>query len=286
MEDIYQEILKIKSEGQTAVLATIIAIQGSTPRDLGSKMLIRSDGTILGSIGGGNLEALVCREALKAIKEGKPKVLHFDLTGKEASAGGETIETGMICGGDADIYIEPILPEETLYIFGAGHISLYLARMGRILGFRIVVVDEREMFANKERFPEAENIYAENFGSVFPKLQLTKPYYIVIVTRGHRYDQEVLEWAVGTEAKYIGMIGSRAKNNAVFSNLKNKGIPQELLENVHAPIGLNIGAETPEEIAVSILAEIIQVRREKGFSQGRICGAPPLPRAPCSATEG
>jgi xanthine dehydrogenase accessory factor len=286
MEDIYQEILKIKSEGQTAVVATIIAIQGSTPRDLGSKMLIRSDGTIIvGSIGGGNLEALVCQEGLKVIKEGKPKVLHFDLTGQETT-GGETIETGMICGGNADIYIEPILPEETLYIFGAGHISLYLARMGKILGFKIIVVDEREMFANQERFPEADKIYAEKFEAVFSKLQPKKPYYIVIVTRGHRYDQEVLEWAVGMEAKYIGMIGSRMKNNAVFSNLQNKGISKELLEKVHAPIGLNIGAETPEEIAISILAEIIQVRREKSFSRGMVCEAPPLPHAHCSAVEG
>ena len=150
---------------------------------------------------------------------------------------------------------------------------------------KLRVLKEGQMFANKERFPEAENIYAENFGSVFPNIQLTEPYYIVIVTRGHRYDQEVLEWAVGTEAKYIGMIGSRAKNNAVFSNLQNKGIPKELLENVHAPIGLNIGAEAPEEIAMSILAEIIQVRREKGLSEGRVCGAPPPSHASCSATE-
>jgi xanthine dehydrogenase accessory factor len=265
MADIYQEILKIKFEGQTAVVATIISIQGSTPRDLGSKMLIRSDGSIVGSIGGGNLEALVCQEGLKALKEGKPKVLHFDLTGQQM-AGDEKIETGMICGGNADIFIEPILPEETLYIFGAGHISLHLAKMAKILGFRIVVVDEREMFANKERFPEADEIYAEDFEAVFPKLQPTKPYYIVIVTRGHRYDQQVLEWAVGAEARYIGMIGSRAKNNAVFSNLRQKGITEESLQRVHAPIGLKIGAETPEEIAVSILAEIIQIRREKSAS--------------------
>lgn len=263
MEDIYQEIVKIKSEGERAALATIISIEGSTPRETGSKMLVRSDGTIIGSIGGGNLEAKVCQEALKIMKGENSQVLHFDLTG-EVSPGGDTIETGMICGGDADILIEPIRSEPTLCIFGAGHISLFLARIGKMVGFKVVVVDDRETFSNRERFPEADEIYAEDFQTVFPRLRLTKPYYLVIVTRGHRYDQEVLEWAVGTEAKYIGMIGSRAKNKAVFSNLQKKGIDKELLEDVHAPIGLNIGAETPEEIAVSIMAEIIMERRGKG----------------------
>ena len=262
MEDIYQEIVRIKSEGETAALATIIALKGSTPRETGSKMVIRSDGTIFGSIGGGNLEALVSQEASKVMEEKKSKVLHFDLTGKEPS-GGETIETGMICGGEADILIEPILSEPTLYIFGAGHISLYLSKIGKMVGFKVVVVDDRAMFSNRERFPEADEIYAEDFEVVFNKLKLIKPYYIVIVTRGHRYDQEALEWSVGKEANYIGMIGSKAKNKAVFSNLQKKGIDKGLLEEVHAPIGLNIGAETPEEIAVSILAEIIQVRRKR-----------------------
>lgn len=270
MVDIYQEIMRIKSEGETAALATIISIKGSTPREVGSKMLIKSDGTIFGSIGGGNLEALVCQEASKAMKEGKSKVLHFDLTGKEALEG-ETIETGMICGGSADIYIEPILPEPALYVFGAGHISLFLAKIGKMVGFKVIVADDRDMFANRERFPEADEVYAEDFRVVFPKLKLNKPYYIVIVTRGHRYDQDVLEWALGTEAKYIGMIGSRAKNKAVFSNLQEKGIPKEVLEGVHAPIGLNIGAETPEEIAVSIIAEIIEVKREKGPAGKVVC---------------
>ena len=262
MADIYQEIVRIKSEGKTAAVATIISIKGSTPRGTGSKMIIKSDGTISGSVGGGNLEALVCQEALKAMEEKKSKVLHLDLTG-EGSDEREKIETGMICGGEVDILIEPILSEPTLYIFGAGHISLYLSKMGKMVGFRVVVIDDREMFSNRERFPEADEIYAEDFKVVINKLKPVNPYYIVIVTRGHRYDQEILEWALGTGARYIGMIGSSAKNKAVFSNLQKKEIDKGLMEEVHAPIGLNIGAETPEEIAVSIIAEVIQVRREK-----------------------
>ncbi|MDY6972343.1 MAG: XdhC/CoxI family protein [Thermodesulfobacteriota bacterium] len=261
MEDIYQEIIKIKSEGGNAAVATIISIKGSTPREVGSKMLIRSDASILGSIGGGNLEALVLEEAQKVMREGKSKVLHFDLTGKE-SPDAETIETGMICGGISDILIEPIFSEPTLYIFGAGHISLYLSRIGKMVGFKVVVADDREEFANRERFPEADEVFAENFGGLFKRLEPVKPYYIVIVTRGHKYDQDTLEWAMGTEPKYVGMIGSRAKNRTVLSNLQKKGIPGEQLERVHAPIGLDIGSETPEEIAISIIAEIIQVRRE------------------------
>jgi len=262
MADIYQEIVRIKSKGKAAAVATIISIKGSTPRETGSKMIIKNDGTIFGSIGGGNLEALVCQEALKAMEEKKSKVLHFDLTG-EGPDEGESIETGMICGGDVDILIEPIFSEPTLYIFGAGHISLYLSKIGKMVGFRVVVVDDREMFSNRERFPEADEIYTEDFEVVINKLKPVKPYYIVIVTRGHRYDQEILEWALGTDARYIGMIGSRTKNKAVFSNLRKKGIDSNLMEKVHAPIGLNIGAKTPEEIAVSIIAEIIQVKMEK-----------------------
>lgn len=262
MQDIFEEIVKIRSEGGRAAVATIISIDGSTPRETGAKMLIRSNGTTLGSIGGGNLETLVCQEALKAMKKGESRVFHFDLTGEEASEG-ETIDTGMICGGNADIYIESIVSEPTIYIFGAGHISLYLAKLVKMIGFKLVVVDVGDTFANKERFPEADELYVEDFQVTFPKLKLIKPYYIVIVTRGHRYDQEALEWAVRTEAKYIGMIGSRKKNQTIFSNLEKKGIPKKLWENVHAPIGLNIHAETPEEIAVSIIAEIIKTRREK-----------------------
>ena len=167
----------------------------------------------------------------------------------------------MICGGDLEVFIEPILSSPTLYIFGGGHISLSLAKIGKLLGFKIVVIDDRPEFANPQRFPEAELTLAEDFSKAFPKLKIDKSSYIAIVTRGHQYDELVLEWAIGTKAKYIGMIGSKTKNKAIFSHLLAKGTSQELLERVHAPIGLAIGAQTPEEIALSIMAEIVQVRR-------------------------
>ncbi len=255
MTDIYQEIVRIKSEGEEAALVTIVTTTGSTPREEGAKMLVKADGSILGTIGGGNLEAQVIEEAIKVIGQGKPKRIHIGLTAKEVE------EEGMLCGGELEVFIEPILTPPTLYIFGGGHISLPLAKMGKLLGFKIAVIDDRAEFANPDRFPEAEIILADHFTKSFPKLKIDKSSYIVIVTRNHQYDDIVLEWAVGTQAKYIGMIGSKTKNKAIFSHLLAKGISRELLDKVHAPIGLEIHAQTPEEIAVSILAEIVKGRR-------------------------
>lgn len=255
MTDIYQEIVRIKSEGEEAALVTIVTTTGSTPREEGAKMLVKADGNILGTIGGGSLEAQVIEEAIKVIGQGKPKRIHISLTAKEVE------EEGMLCGGELEVFIEPILTPPTLYIFGGGHISLPLAKMGKLLGFKIAVIDDRAEFANPDRFPEAEIILADHFTKSFPKLKIDKSSYIVIVTRNHQYDDIVLEWAVGTQAKYIGMIGSKTKNKAIFSHLLAKGISRELLDKVHAPIGLEIHAQTPEEIAVSILAEIVTVRR-------------------------
>ena len=255
MNDIYQEIVRVKAEGEEAALVTIVSATGSTPREEGAKMLVRTDGSILGTIGGGSLEAQVIEEAVKVIKQGKPKRLHMSLTAKEAE------EAGMVCGGELEVFIEPILTPPTLYLFGGGHISLTLAKMGKLLGFKIAVIDDRAEFASADRFPEADVLLAEDFTKSFPKLKIDKSSYIVIVTRGHQHDELVLEWAVGTLAKYIGMIGSKTKVEAIFSHLLAKGISKEQLDRVHAPIGLKIDAQTPEEIAVSILAEVIKVRR-------------------------
>ncbi len=257
MKDIFEEIVRIRSKGGNSVLVTVIKVKGSTPREEGSKMLIRSDGTVLGSIGGGTLEAQVCKEAIDIIREARSKVLHFNLIGEEVA------EDGMLCGGNMDILVEPILAQPTLYIFGAGHVSFPISKIAKMVGFKVVVIDDRAEFANKNRFPEADEIFAEDFSEIFSKLKINRSSYIVIVTRGHKFDEKVLEWAVKTEACYLGMIGSKTKNEAVFSNLQSKGISKGLLEDIHAPIGLDIHAETPEEIAVSIMAEIIKVRRER-----------------------
>ena len=258
MEEIFEEITRIRSGGGSAALGTVVQVKGSTPREVGSKILIKGDGAVLGSIGGGVLEATICREAMSVLREGKAKMLHFDLTGEEVEA------DQMLCGGEMDIFIEPIVPQPTLYIFGAGHISRSISKTAKMIGFRVVVIDDRAEFANPERFPEADEILTDDFSAALSRLRINDSAYLAIVTRGHKFDEKVLEWAVKTEARYIGMIGSKKKNEVIFAHLRSKGIHKDILKRVHAPIGLDIGAETPEEIAVSIVAELITFKRREG----------------------
>jgi xanthine dehydrogenase accessory factor len=254
MQDIYKEAAKLISEGGEAAVVTIITASRSTPRGAGTKMLVRADGSIVGTIGGGSVEAEAIKLAASVIRTGKPELKHFELVPDK--------EPGMVCGGEMDIFVEPVLQTPTLFIFGGGHISLSLAQIGRLLGFKIAVIDDRPEFANRERFPEADLIVAQNFGSVFYSLQIDRLSYLVIVTRSHKDDQQVLEQAIKTPARYIGMIGSKTKIKTIFNNLLAGGVDQKTLDAVHTPIGLEIFAETPEEIAVSIMAEIIKIRRE------------------------
>ena len=250
---IYDEIARIKAGGHQAALVTIIGATGSTPAGIGSKMLVREDGSALGTIGGGSVEKLVIEEALRAVKTGRTRRLSYSL--RE----GEVAE--MICGGDMEVFVEPILQEPSLFIFGGGHIALALSRMARLVGFRIIVVDDRPEFASRERFPEAERTIGADFAEAFSDLDIDSSSYIVIVTHAHAGDEVVLEKALQTEARYVGMIGSKRKNNVVFENLRAKGVAQASIDRTHAPIGVPIHAWTSEEIAVSILAEIIKVRR-------------------------
>jgi xanthine dehydrogenase accessory factor len=267
MADLYEEIVKLKAAGGNGALATIVGAEGSTPRETGAKMLVRADGTIFGTIGGGGVEGRVIEEAIQVIREEKPRLFHYDLAGSEADG------AGMICGGVLDIYIDPIIPVPAVFIFGGGHISVSVSKISAMSGFQVTVIDDRPEFANQERFPEAGQVIAEKFSTAFPRLQVTRSSYLVIVTRGHADDQQVLEWALTTEAGYIGMIGSKRKIGTLYRNLEEKGIAREKLLRVHAPIGLDIGALTPEEIAVSIVAQMIQFRR-KSSSERQAPGKP------------
>ena len=256
MEDIYKEIVRIQEEGGVAALASILWVKGSTPRSAGTKMLLRSDGTILGSVGGGCAEAEVWQAARDVMQTGTAKVFKFDLTGREPTP------DGLICGGIMEVYLEPIISHPTVHLFGAGHIAFYTSKLAKTVGFKVMVVDERPAYANKEKFPEADVVLAEEFDLALPQIKINRNSYIVIACRGHELDKMVLEWAVKTDARYIGMIGSKKKVKTIFDNLKEKGIPLERLDKVHAPVGLEIYSETPEEIAVSIVAELIKVRRQ------------------------
>ncbi|MHB8278295.1 MAG: XdhC family protein [Candidatus Humimicrobiaceae bacterium] len=254
MLEVYQEIINVISRGERAALATIIIANGSVPREVGAKMLIREDGSFIGTVGGGGAELNTIDTALEVIRQGKPRLLHFDMSGKGEKA-------SMICGGQLDVLIEPILPVETLYLFGAGHISVITARIAKMMSFRIVVIDPRPDYNNKDRFPDAELHIVNEYKDAFPKLTIKSDSYIVIFTTGHVFDEICLNFAVGTDARYIGMIGSKKKVADVKERLLKKGISQKRLEQVYSPIGIEIGAQTPAEIAISIFAEIVKVKR-------------------------
>lgn len=256
MTDIYEEIVRISQEGDASALATIVWVKGSTPRAEGSKMLVRSDGSILGSVGGGCLEAEVCEAAMKAIKDETPRILQFDLTGNK-----ETPE-GLICGGTMEVFIEFIPPRPTVFLFGAGHIAFAVSRIAKMSGFRVIVIDDRPTYANTERFPDADELYVEDPETMASKLKFNKASYAVVACRGHLEDQMVMAQLIDKPIGYIGMIGSKKKAKTILANLKAEGVPQDRLNTVHAPIGLPIATETPEEIAVSIMAEIIDTRRK------------------------
>ncbi len=251
--EIYREIARLSAEGREAAVATVTVASGSTPREEGAKMLVRADGSIMGTIGGGSIEKKVIQEALAVIRDGKPKKVAYRLQA--------TGELGMICGGDMEVFLEPLPITPHLYIFGGGHIALPLAKMAHITGFKISIIDERPAFANPERFPDAAQTITSDIATAFEQLTIDHSSYIVIVTHGHKGDETALAAALKTPARYIGMIGSKEKNRTVFAHLLAQGYTQEDLDRVHAPIGLRIKAQTPEEIAVSILAELIQERR-------------------------
>jgi xanthine dehydrogenase accessory factor len=352
MEDIYSEIVEALEKKEKCVLATLINRVGSAPRAVGAKYLVKKDGTSLGSIGGGCVEAEVWQKAQKVMEEAKGEILHFDLTSEQLAEG------GLICGGNIDIFLEPlgqellniyeeaarirqkggaailatlvsaesdfptggspkvllktsgekvgslsggvglekeilsegeillrekrpkvvtlssehrkmevllepIFSEPTVYIFGGGHISEQLAPLVKKVHFRVVIIDDREMFANQQRFPEADEVLVSEFEKSFDQLHVDDSSYIVVVTRGHLYDGVILEQAIKTDARYIGMIGSKKKIRTLYQSLMKNGISKESLNRVHAPIGLDINSETPEEIAVSIAAELIKVRGER-----------------------
>jgi xanthine dehydrogenase accessory factor len=329
---IYQTIEDYLKKKKTGVIATVITRAGSTPRDVGAKMFVGEDGELYGTIGGGRLEHGAYQEAMSMMGKDSPKVLH---TGMNAE---EIVSNGMICGGDVDVLLEPVLAQyrvlysrleylekrgkrgvlitkfdktnfvktlveddltmngddmsdndrdtflqhlyETkpcvtdglvieplqvsvaLYIFGAGHVSQYIAKIAKMVDFSVTVIDDRKEFANKERFPDADEVIVEDFQKVFDRLTFTGKEFVAIVTRGHQYDANVLGETLKRQTRYVGMIGSRRKVTMVFDHMKKSGFDDEDIKKVHAPIGLAIHAETPQEIAVSIIAELIKVKGE------------------------
>jgi xanthine dehydrogenase accessory factor len=345
MKSIYEEIGQLVTDGETVATATVVATQGSTPRGVGAKMVVRPSGEIVGTIGGGCGEAAVCQAAMSTIDDGDRHTMRLDLTDDV------TLDTEMVCGGvmsvfidlwderdleflraankgfkeskklalatpvssaqarprrlifpdgqtvgtlgdekvDAwvtsqalealtegssrtvtdplkamEIFIEVQIPPPTLIVAGGGHIAVPLARLGTMMGFRVVVLDDRPAFANRERFPEADEVLAADFGETLSTYPINDQTYVAIMTRGHSHDMACLLQVIESPVAYIGMIGSRRRVRGVLELVKAEGFSEESLARVHAPIGLNIRAQTPEEIALSIMAEVVRARRGGG----------------------
>src|SRR5712692_10365999 len=255
--EVFAAVADALERGEPAALVTIVSTIGSTPQRIGAKMLVFGDGRIVGTIGGGCYENDALGKAREAILTRKPQLVHYELDDDFAQ------ETGLVCGGQMDVYIEPIEPSPELYVIGAGHVGLHLARIAQEVGFRVHVADDREKFANAERFPTAAEVIVDDIPSWIARANLPAHAYVVIVTRGHTNDLEALRALAPRDLRYLGLIGSRAKVARIYDALTADRMPPELLTRVHAPIGLDIGAVTPQEIAVSILAELIAVKHGK-----------------------
>jgi xanthine dehydrogenase accessory factor len=256
-QEVFAALADALERGEAAALVTIVSTRGSTPQRVGAKMLVFGDGRIVGTIGGGCYENDAFWKARESIGHRKPALIHYELSDDFAQ------ETGLICGGQMDVYIEPIEPSPELYIIGAGHVGFHLARLAQEVGFRVHVVDDREKFANRERFPTATEIVVDEIPHWLEGARLPAHAFVVIVTRGHTNDLEAMRVLAPRDLRYLGLIGSRAKVARIYEALGADQMPAEYLLRVHAPIGLDIGAITPQEIAVSILAELIAVKHGK-----------------------
>jgi xanthine dehydrogenase accessory factor len=261
MREVLEAVLGAEAAGEPAALVTVVSTRGSTPQKAGARMLVHGDGRIVGTIGGGCLEAEMTRRARQAIVDRRAELTSYDLTPQEAG------EDGLVCGGRMQVFIEPIEGTPVLCLFGAGHVAQPLSRMARACGFRVEVADDRAKFANADRFPDADLLVVDDFPGAATRMTLGPNTYAVVVTRGHQGDAVALEAVLQHDLRFVGLLGSRTKIVHIFAALAERGVSAERLATVHAPLGLKIGSQTPEEIAVSILAEMIAVRRGVDPSQ-------------------
>src|ERR1700760_4399837 len=215
--DIYEQIVQLRREGRRGAVATITNVRGSIPSFRTAKMLVRDDGSIVGTIGGGCVEADVWQGARGGMGSEKARTLKFDLNQDPK------YDTGLVCGGTLEVFVEPVLPPAILYVFGAGHVALHLCQTAANAGFDVTVTDDRSSYATKERFPAAREVYAVDFDEAMQKLDPNESSYIVIVTRGHRDDMRILRWAVNINARYLGMIGSKRKTISIYKGLEKEG---------------------------------------------------------------
>ena len=249
--ELHAKIAELAHEGVPFVVATIVEVKGSSPRGVGSRMLVMHDGTIVETIGGGVLEKQVIADALTCLATGVTHIRRYELREKGAHA------LGSLCGGEATVFFEVHAPARTLLIVGAGHVGQKLCSLARLLDYQVVVLDSRQDMVTAERFPGADRLICGDLAQTADLFAIGERTHVVIVTHGHLHDKGALRSALGSSAASIGMIGSAKKVRTIFAQLREEGIPAESLDRVHAPIGLDIGAETPAELALSIMAEIM-----------------------------
>ena len=253
-EEIIYKALKASENAQSYCFATIIeATLKGTPRKTGAKMIVFDDGSSWGSIGGGRNEKAAIAQCLKAIQNKKPLTVTYNYFGREGES---------VCGGMMKVFIEPFTPREQLIICGAGHIALPLSVTAKMLGFMVTIIDNRQEYANKNRFPHVDKIIVGDHAEQLSRISIKPDSYVAIVTQGNEFDYECLKAVIKSDAGYIGVISSKPKRVKFFGRLKKSGIEGKYLKRVHIPMGIDIGAQTPEEIAVSIMAEIVSVRNK------------------------
>jgi xanthine dehydrogenase accessory factor len=256
--DAYREFVGLAEEGRPVALVTVVGTDGSAPRGMGAAMAVREDGTIAGTIGGGDLEHLVVRHALDSLADGRPRRLHYDFSG----GAGQNLEKA--CAGKADFYVQPCLVPPRLHVFGGGHIGIALAPIAEAAGFRVTVIDDRPGFPDPARFPGTVRLVRGALPEAVDPLPFDASTFVVIVTHAHEKDEVVLAACLGRPWRYLGMIGSRAKVARLFRSLGTDEASRKRLEEVRAPIGLDVGGRSPGEIAVSIAAELLAVRYGRG----------------------
>jgi xanthine dehydrogenase accessory factor len=253
MNSIYQALSEIEKQNLSAALCTVIRSEGSTPRHEGSKMLVYPDGKFIGTVGGGELESRVIKAALESIHDRKSKTLAYAMADPSRGDPG-------VCGGQVEVFVEPILPTPTIVVIGGGHVGKAVVYLAKWLGFHVVVSDDRPEFSNPESVPGADAYYTVPMADLTEQIKVTPQTYLVVTSRGSSVDAQGLPSLLDSEAAYIGVIGSKRRWATTAKALKDNGVSDEKIQRVHSPMGLELQAETPEEIAVSILAEILMLR--------------------------
>ncbi len=265
-KSISQALFEIEQNNESAALCTVVRSQGSTPRHVGSKMLVYPDGHFIGTVGGGDLEHRVLDEALMALGDGEPRYLHYNMA--DPSRG----DVG-VCGGQVEVFVEPLLPPPLVVVIGAGHVGKAVVHLAKWLGFRVAVSDDRAEFCTPETTPGGDAYYPVTMDKLPEHFKINKRTYFILTTRGSSVDAAGLAPLLDSPAAYIGVIGSKRRWAATVKELKEKGVSDEQIAKVHSPMGLELQAETPEEIAVSIMAEVLMIR-DKGTGKQMKVGKP------------